>query len=161
MWTCEAQPGLGGLQTYVLKSAVGFSECHVIPERGAICTKLRFGSDEVLYLDESTLVDRTKDCIIVSGFNVHPGEVEAVLLEDPTVAAAVVVGVPAPRTGERVEATVVPAPGATVSVEALLDRCRDALARYKVPAAIHVADAVPRGVTGKALRRKLRPLADS
>lgn len=108
-----------------------------------------------------TLVDRVKDCIIVSGFNVHPAEVEAVLLEDPTVAAAVVVGVPHAHTGERVEATVVPAPGATVSVDALLARCRAALARYKVPAAIHVADVVPRGVTGKALRRKLRPPADS
>lgn len=108
-----------------------------------------------------TLVDRIKDCIIVSGFNVHPAEVEAILLEDPAVAAAVVVGVPSARTGERVEATVVPAAGATVDVDALVARCRGALARYKVPTAVHVAASVPRGVTGKALRRKLRPPADS
>jgi galactose mutarotase-like enzyme len=61
LFTFEAQPGLGGLLTYVLKSADGSAEAHIVPERGAIVTKLRFGSDEVLYLDESTLIDRAKN----------------------------------------------------------------------------------------------------
>lgn len=108
-----------------------------------------------------TLVDRVKDCIIVSGFNVHPAEVEAVLLDEPGVLAAAVTGAPHRATGERVEATVVLAAGATVTPDALIERCRTRLARYKVPAAVRVVDEIPRGVTGKALRRKVRSAGDS
>jgi galactose mutarotase-like enzyme len=61
MFTCDATPGPGGFLTYVLRSGEGTAECHVVPERGALTTRLRFGSDEVLFLDEATLSDRGKN----------------------------------------------------------------------------------------------------
>jgi long-chain acyl-CoA synthetase len=99
-----------------------------------------------------SIVDRIKDLIIVSGFNVSPREVEEVLLAHPAVAAAVVHGVPHPHTGEAVHAAVVAAAGAAVEVDALLRHCEGELARYKCPASVRVVDALPVGRTGKTLR---------
>lgn len=102
------------------------------------------------------LVDRAKELIIVSGFNVFPAEVEDVLVEHPQVAQAAVVGVADERTGEAVKAWVVPAPGASPTVEELVEFCRDHLARYKCPSAVSVVDELPTGLSGKVLRRALR-----
>jgi long-chain acyl-CoA synthetase len=102
------------------------------------------------------LVDRSKDLIIVSGFNVYPAEVEAVLALDPAVAAVGVTGEPDSATGEAVVAYVVGIEGARVDVDALRDRCRDELARYKCPKRIEVVEELPRTATGKVLRRRLR-----
>jgi long-chain acyl-CoA synthetase len=102
------------------------------------------------------LVDRAKDLVIVSGFNVYPAEVEEVLAEHPGVAEVAVVGVPHPHTGEAVKAYVVPAPGAHVEEEALIAHCTSQLARYKCPSKILFVDELPRGVAGKLLRRELR-----
>ena len=114
--------------------------------------------DIALFTDDGALqlIDRSKDLIIVSGFNVYPAEVEDVLAADATVAAAAVIGEPDPRTGEAVVAYVVPAPDATVDPEALRERCRTELARYKCPVRIDVVEALPRTATGKVLRRGLR-----
>ena len=101
------------------------------------------------------LVDRAKDLIIVSGFNVYPAEVEEVLSEHPTVKEVGVVGVPHPHTGEAVKAFVVLEPGATVHEETLVTWCLDHLARYKCPAKILFVDELPRNVSGKLLRRSL------
>ena len=101
------------------------------------------------------IVDRVKDLIIVSGFNVYPGEVEQVLQAHPQVAAAVVVGEPDPTTGEAVVAHVVPAAGTTVDVEALLAHTRRHLARYKVPRRVEVRTALPLGLGGKVRRHEL------
>ena len=104
---------------------------------------------------------RLKDLVIVSGFNVYPREVEAVLLEHPAVADAAVVGLPDPRTGERVRAVVVPAPGAEVTAEELMAHCRERLARYKLPREIVLTESLPRRATGKISRDALRaPLDD-
>jgi long-chain acyl-CoA synthetase len=103
-----------------------------------------------------SLVDRKKDLVIVSGFNVFPAEVEDVLLEHPQVADAAVIGVPHPRTGESVAAWVVPEPGATVTVDNVRDYAGKHLARYKVPATVEIVDALPRNEAGKLLRRALR-----
>jgi long-chain acyl-CoA synthetase len=82
---------------------------------------------------ELTLVDRAKDLVIVSGFNVYPSEVEEVLLEHPDVAEAAVVGEPDPRTGEAIVAFVVPEPGRRPGPDELLAHCARSLARYKCP----------------------------
>jgi long-chain acyl-CoA synthetase len=102
------------------------------------------------------LVDRKRDLIIVNGFNVYPREVERVLLEDDTVAQAAAVGAPHPFTGETVVAHVVPRAGVTVDVDALADRCRGKLARYKCPTRIEVIEGLPHTATGKVRRRELR-----
>jgi long-chain acyl-CoA synthetase len=101
------------------------------------------------------LVDRAKDLIIVHGFNVVPAEVEAVLLEHPEIADAAVVGVPSERTGEAVRAVVVPADGATLTLDGIATFCADRLARYKCPTELSVVDEIPRGQAGKLLRRSV------
>ena len=103
-----------------------------------------------------SLVDRVKDVIIVSGFNVFPAEVEEVLAQHPAVDAAAVVGVPHPHSGEAVKAYVVVADGAHVDEDALIDHAGRHLARYKCPSTIAFVDELPAGATGKVLRRALR-----
>jgi long-chain acyl-CoA synthetase len=105
---------------------------------------------------ELRLVDRAKDLVIVSGFNVYPVEVEDVLREHPDVADAAVVGEPSERSGEAVLAYVVAAPRATIDTTALAEHCAHALARYKCPARYEVVDQLPRTLAGKVLRRELR-----
>jgi len=101
------------------------------------------------------LVDRAKDLIIVSGFNVYPAEVEEVLMSHPDVQEVGVIGVPHPHTGEAVKAFVVLQPGATAHEDTLVSWCLDNLARYKCPAKILFVDQLPRNVSGKLLRRSL------
>ncbi|HEU4841890.1 MAG TPA: fatty acid--CoA ligase, partial [Ilumatobacteraceae bacterium] len=103
------------------------------------------------------LSDRAKDLIIVSGFNVFPAEVEDVLGAHPDIAEVGVVGVPHPHTGEAVKAFVVLADGASIDEDALIDHCRDHLARYKCPGKILFVDELPRSATGKLVRRDLVP----
>jgi long-chain acyl-CoA synthetase len=101
------------------------------------------------------LVDRAKDLIIVSGFNVYPAEVEDVIAEHPAVAEVGVAGVPHPHTGEAVKAWVVAREGMTVDEDTLIAWCTDRLARYKSPSKILFVDQLPRNVSGKLLRRSL------
>lgn len=103
-----------------------------------------------------SLVDRAKDLIIVSGFNVFPAEVEAVLRAHPDVSEAGVIGEPSDRTGETIVAYVVPEPGRLPSPETLQEFSAAALARYKCPTRIELVDELPRTLVGKVLRRKLR-----
>ncbi len=110
------------------------------------------GDDSELYL-----VDRAKDLIIVSGFNVYPAEVEDVLLEDPDVIAAAVIGRPDAETGETVTANVVARdPAAPPDPAKLIAACRERLARYKCPTEISVVPSLPFGLGGKLLRRSVR-----
>ncbi len=101
------------------------------------------------------LVDRSKDLIIVSGFNVFPAEVEEMLATHPGVAEAAVVGVAHPHTGEAVKAYVVAAPGSDVDEETLIEYSLDHLARYKCPSKVIFVDALPRNASGKLVRRNL------
>jgi long-chain acyl-CoA synthetase len=101
------------------------------------------------------LVNRAKELIIVSGFNVFPAEVEQVLTLHPDVADAVVLGVPHPHDGEAVKAYVVPVAAATVDEDALIEHCRDHLARYKCPSKVVFVDSLPRNAAGKVIRREL------
>lgn len=102
------------------------------------------------------LVDRAKDLIIVSGFNVYPAEVEEAILEHPAVAQAAVVGVEHPHTGEAVRAYAVLKAGHSLDEDALIDHCRSRLARYKCPTKVLFVQQLPVGGTGKVLRRQLR-----
>ena len=102
------------------------------------------------------LVDRVKDLVIVSGFNVFPAEVEDVIALHPAVAAVAVVGVPHPYSGESVKAYVVPVDGESVEEDDIISHCTQHLARYKCPDKVQFVDALPLNVTGKVLRRALR-----
>lgn len=102
-----------------------------------------------------TLVDRVKDLIIVSGFNVYPGEVEDVLIEHPGITACAVTGVRHPYAGESVKAYVVPAEGTSLEEEWVIAWCTERLARYKCPDKVMIVDSLPQGVGGKVLRRAL------
>jgi long-chain acyl-CoA synthetase len=101
------------------------------------------------------LVDRAKDLVIVSGFNVFPAEVEDVLSTHDDVVEVGVVGVAHPHTGEAVKAFVVARRGSDIDEDTLIEFCLDHLARYKCPSKIMFVDNVPRNATGKLLRREL------
>lgn len=102
------------------------------------------------------LVDRAKDIIIVSGFNVYPAEVENVLIEHPAIDACAVVGVPHPYSGEAVKAFVVLRDGVSAEEDDVIAWCSERLARYKCPDKVMFVDELPAGVGGKVLRRALR-----
>ena len=101
------------------------------------------------------LVDRAKDLIIVSGFNVVPAEVEEVLQSHPAIAEVGVLGVPHPHHGEAVKAFAVLAPGHDIDEDSLIDYARDYLARYKCPTKVIFVDQLPRNAAGKLVRREL------
>ncbi|TYL54817.1 long-chain fatty acid--CoA ligase [Nocardioides sp. BGMRC 2183] len=107
------------------------------------------------------LVDRVKDLIIVSGFNVYPFEVESVIAETPGVRAAAVVGAPDRLTGEAVVAYVVPeaASEPAAVIDAVSARCAAQLAGFKQPTRVEVVEALPRTVTGKVRKGVLRGVA--
>jgi long-chain acyl-CoA synthetase len=102
------------------------------------------------------LVDRAKDLIIVSGFNVFPAEVEEVLLELAGVQECAVVGVPHPHTGEAVKAFVVVEPGRALEEDAVIEFAARHLARYKCPQKVNFVDELPQNLSGKVLKRALR-----
>ena len=105
------------------------------------------------------IVDRKKDMVLVSGFNVYPNEVEAVATACPGVAECACVGVPDEKSGEAVKLFVVRAPGATLTEDALVAYCRKELAAYKVPKIVRFVDALPKSGVGKILRKDLRGVA--
>jgi long-chain acyl-CoA synthetase len=111
----------------------------------------RMDSDGYFYVE-----DRMKDMAIVGGFNVYPKEVEDALYRHPAVAEAAVYGVPDPVMGERVRAAVVLRKSANARAEDLRDWCRGILADYKLPADFEFVAELPRGRTGKVLKRVLR-----
>jgi len=125
-----------------------------------------YATGDVGFLDRDGdlfLVDRLKDLVIVSGFNVYPTEVEDVIIEVDAVAEAAVIGVPHPRTGEAVVAYVKPAAGTPYDEEELValvrEHCAVRLARFKRPAEIRVVDQLPHTGTGKVAKGRLRRAA--
>ena len=120
-----------------------------------------FHTGDVGILDDGNLylVDRKKDLILVSGFNVYPREVEEVLYRHPKIAEAAVIGTPHPYTGEAVKAVVVLRPGEEATAEDISDFCRRSLARFKCPEVVEFVDALPINPSGKVLRRELRKSA--
>ncbi|MFI5915901.1 hypothetical protein [Dactylosporangium sp. NPDC051541] len=106
-----------------------------------------FDEDGYLYLH-----DRIKDMIVSGGENVYPAEVESVLTAHPNVLEVAVVGVPSDRWGESPIVVVV----ASGDVDDLIPWCRDRLAHFKCPIAVHVVEALPRNASGKLLKHTLR-----
>ena len=110
------------------------------------------------YMDEEGyfyIVDRKKDMIIASGYNIYPREIEEVLYEHPAVKEVVVAGVPDPYRGETVKAYIVLKEGTTVTEDELNKFARKNLAAYKVPRKYEFRDELPKTTVGKILRRQL------
>lgn len=101
------------------------------------------------------IVDRKKDMILASGYNVYPREIEDVLFEHAKVLEAAVIGVPHDYRGETVKAFVVPKEGESPSDEELIAFCKERLAPYKVPKLIEFRESLPKSTVGKILRREL------
>jgi long-chain acyl-CoA synthetase len=106
------------------------------------------------------IVDRKKDMIIRGGYNVYPREIEEVLYEHPAVLEVAVIGVPHASLGEEVAAAVVLRPGASAAPEELRDWVKQRVAAYKYPRHLWLADALPKGPTGKILKREITVPAD-
>ncbi len=118
-----------------------------------------FRTGDIGQFDEAgflKIVDRKKDMIIVSGFNVFPNEVEAIATGCPGVQECACVGVPDPKTGEAVKLFVVRSAGSAVTASEVTEFCRTELTSYKVPKNVMFVDALPKSTVGKILRRELR-----
>src|SRR5260370_22397686 len=114
---------------------------------------------DVARMDEdgyTYIVQRKKDMIIVSGFNVYPSEVEGVLFTHPAVMEAGVIGIPDSYRGEAVKACVVLRSGATATPEELIEHCKLGLAEFKIPREIEFRESLPKTAVGKILHRVLR-----
>ena len=117
-----------------------------------------FLSGDMGYLDEHGrvfIVDRVKDMIIVSGFNVYPCDVEQVLNQHPDVEESACVGVDHKVSGQSVKAFVVKKPGSTLEKQALINHCKEHLTHYKIPRKIEWIESLPKSNVGKILKRKL------
>ena len=101
------------------------------------------------------IVDRKKELIIRGGYNVYPREIEEVLYEHPAIAEAAVIGIPDDNMGEEVGAAIVFKPGEEADVDDIKAFVKDQVANYKYPRQIWVADELPKGPTGKILKREI------
>lgn len=106
-----------------------------------------------------TITDRQKDMILVSGFNVYPNEVEAVLQGMPGVLEVGVVGVPSAKSGETVKAVIV-RKDPSITKEEVIKYCRQQLTGYKIPKEIVFVDSIPKTPVGKILRRELKDIVE-
>lgn len=117
-----------------------------------------FRTGDIGVMDERgyfKIVDRLKDMILVSGFNVYPNEVEEVLMKHPDILEAAAIGVPDPQSTERVKACVV-RKRESLTEEEVIRHCRESLAAYKVPRVVQFYKELPKSNVGKILRRELR-----
>jgi long-chain acyl-CoA synthetase len=118
-----------------------------------------FATGDVAYVDDDGdlhLVDRRRELILVSGFNVYPREVEDVLVEHPDIEEAAVIGIAHPYTGESVKALIVLRAGARLSAEDVIGYCALSLARFKCPTAVEFVAELPHSATGKVSKGALR-----
>jgi long-chain acyl-CoA synthetase len=111
--------------------------------------------DEDGYL---TIVDRKKDMIIASGYNIYPREIDEILFDHPKVLEACSIGVFDEYRGETVKAYVVVKPGEALSEEEIVRYCQEKLAAYKVPKIVEFIDALPKSAIGKILRREVKEM---
>jgi fatty-acyl-CoA synthase/long-chain acyl-CoA synthetase len=114
---------------------------------------------DIAYWDDEGylyICDRKTDMIITAGMNVYPAEIEAALEQHPQIYDAAVFGIPSQEWGEVVHATVVRAPGSSLTSEEIAEFAREHLAGYKVPRSVDFMDELPRTGSGKLLKRQLR-----
>lgn len=119
-----------------------------------------FHTGDIGFIDEKgyvQIVDRKKDMIIVSGFNVYPNEIEAVISNHPDIVEVGVIGMPDEKSGEIVMAIVV-CSNTQLSAEDIQTHCEQTLTRYKIPKRIEFVSEVPKTNVGKILRRQLRDM---
>ena len=117
-----------------------------------------FHTGDVGYRDKEGffyIVDRKSDMIIRGGENIYPREIDEVLYEHPSVAAAATIGVPDPLYGEEVAAFIVLKNGTEVTEEQVINYCKSKLADYKCPKTVRFVTDIPKGPTGKLLKREL------
>ena len=105
------------------------------------------------------MVDRKSDMIIRGGENIYPREIDEVLYQHPAVAAAAAIGVADPLYGEEVAAFIVLKDGLKVDEAEIISFCRERLADYKCPKTVRFVEEIPKGPTGKLLKRELAKLA--
>jgi long-chain acyl-CoA synthetase len=103
------------------------------------------------------IVDRKKELIIRGGFNVYPREIEEVLYEHPAVLEVAVIGLPDPTHGEQVGAAVVLSSGGSATPDELREYVKQRVASYKYPRSVWLTDELPKGPTGKILKRMVVP----
>jgi long-chain acyl-CoA synthetase len=118
-----------------------------------------FHSGDLGRIDEEgylTIVDRKKDMILRGGFNVYPRELEEVIYGHPAIREAAVIGVPDPEHGEEVIAVVALKDGCALTEQELILYCRERMAAYKYPRMVRFRESLPKGGTGKILKRALR-----
>lgn len=118
-----------------------------------------WATGDVAYADDEGdlfLVDRRKEVVLVSGFNVYSREIEDVIAEHPDVVDVAVIAVPHPQTGEAVKAYVVARDGAVVGPEDIVAHCSGRLAHFKAPTIVSVVEALPHSATGKVAKGRLR-----
>jgi long-chain acyl-CoA synthetase len=121
-----------------------------------------FYSGDIGRIDEDGyffIVDRKKELVIRGGYNVYPREIEEVLYEHPAVREAAVIGIPHPELGEEIGAAVALKPGAEASEDELREFAKRRVAAYKYPRYVWFVDELPKGATGKILKREIRPPA--
>jgi long-chain acyl-CoA synthetase len=121
-----------------------------------------FRTGDIAYADDDGdlfLVDRVRELILVSGFNVYPREVEAALAQYPDAAEVAVIGVPHPYTGETVKALIVPVPGSSPTADDVIEWAAQRLARFKCPTSVEFVDELPKAVAGKVAKGRLRESA--
>ena len=117
-----------------------------------------FGTGDVAVMDERgyfKIVDRKKDMILVSGFNVYPNEIEDVIATNPKVLEVAAIGVPSESSGEVVKIFIVKK-DPSLTEEELLSFCKSNLTGYKVPKVVEFREELPKSNVGKILRRELR-----
>ncbi|MCW2679867.1 MAG: long-chain-fatty-acid--CoA ligase [Frankiales bacterium] len=118
-----------------------------------------FHTGDLAYMDKDGyffIVDRKKDLVIRGGYNVYPREIEEVLFEHPAVAEAAVIGKKDEKLGEEVLAFVALKPGASAEPEEIIAFAKERLAAYKYPREVRIVDELPKGATGKILKKELR-----
>jgi long-chain acyl-CoA synthetase len=114
---------------------------------------------DIAYMDEDGfifIVDRKKDMILCSGFNVYPREIDEILYAHPKVLQACTIGVPDPKRGETVKVFIVPKKDAVITEQEIIDYCAERLSAYKVPKYVEFLDALPLTAIGKPMRNELR-----
>jgi long-chain acyl-CoA synthetase len=123
-----------------------------------------FHSGDIGRVDEDGyffIVDRKKELIIRGGYNVYPREIEEVIYEHPAVREAAVIGIPHPELGEEVGAAIALKPGTTATEAEIRDHVKSNVAAYKYPRHVWFMDELPKGATGKILKREIVPPSPS
>jgi acyl-CoA synthetase (AMP-forming)/AMP-acid ligase II len=143
-----------------VRSAQVFSEYYKQPDSYEAARQGDFHTvGDIAYRDDEGFVyicDRKTDMIISGGMNIYPAEIEAALEQHPGIFDVAVFGIPSPEWGEVVHATVVLAPGASISAADVVTFAREHLAGYKSPRSVSFIDELPRTGSGKLLKRELR-----